>query len=640
MKKKILLILCCVFLVACKSRVLEDKQVPVESGVENENENADSGKEDENAQMEQAFIFVNKNDGILKWGIRTSTDEVLVSPIYSQITPFAQGKFWLASNDNSYDVFTRSGELVDSYNDYDALFSAEKELLASMDELYAFYDEETGSFGYKKGDRIVIEPKYAIADPFIDGRAVVTTGEYLQIFSVIDEKGRILFTLEDQPIVNLGRGFFGVVEDEYYYSAYFDKMKICDSKGDTVIGDAYYDIITLEDSGFFVSDADKGFFLTSNGQLDKTKPTFEGYEFYERDGLLIKGYAKTQQDARLVYFDQQGDILWHKDWQDDFVEIEAGLYVKNVIHAMNRFNKVAYPQILLEDDEATSEAVNRRLEASVGDISMFHQEERIVQEVGYRIEYRNRMITIVESYYMYPVGAAHGSYNEVLSHYDTRSGKWITFAELWSVPGAMEALEKLANLLIDPLYLYDDGVEVPIYADVNFMLTDKGIQVIYQEYEIGPYAVGMPVVELPYLLIRDYLSEDFPNRKTLDDTMVKSGEMNDQVVQKVNLLLSQIKSDFEAVNAGATEQDAYAREPFKSLYDWMDMAKSEGFEKLFVEKVEVEAIQSYVGGYGALVWVDAILVDSESTGYETGLRLYVEFGGATEGELSKVVLLD
>ena len=37
-------------------------------------------------------------------------------------------------------------------------------------------------------------------------------------------------------------------------------------------------------------------------------------------------------------------------------------------------------------------------------------------------------------------------------------------------------------------------------------LTKEGLQLVYQQYEIGPYAVGMPTVQIPFTKLKSLLN--------------------------------------------------------------------------------------------------------------------------------------
>ena len=54
------------------------------------------------------------------------------------------------------------------------------------------------------------------------------------------------------------------------------------------------------------------------------------------------------------------------------------------------------------------------------------------------------------------------------------------------------------------LFIGDDGL-IPLPVNEPYF-TSEGLRFIYQNYEIGPYAIGMPSFTVPYDKIKDFLS--------------------------------------------------------------------------------------------------------------------------------------
>lgn len=60
--------------------------------------------------------------------------------------------------------------------------------------------------------------------------------------------------------------------------------------------------------------------------------------------------------------------------------------------------------------------------------------------------------------------------------------------------------------LTDRLFLEEDGI-IPLPSYEPFP-TEDGLAFVYQQYEIAPYAIGMPAFTIPFDEVRPYLSED------------------------------------------------------------------------------------------------------------------------------------
>ncbi|MDN5891064.1 MAG: RsiV family protein [Psychrobacter sp.] len=100
-------------------------------------------------------------------------------------------------------------------------------------------------------------------------------------------------------------------------------------------------------------------------------------------------------------------------------------------------------------------------------------------------------------------GGAHGMpYSEYLV-FDQKSKKQIQLADMLQ-PGNKSKFKVLAyNAYKDWVKTVDEDVASyeknwPFTLSDNITVTDKGIDIRYQHYAIGPYAYGMPVLSIPY----------------------------------------------------------------------------------------------------------------------------------------------
>lgn len=63
--------------------------------------------------------------------------------------------------------------------------------------------------------------------------------------------------------------------------------------------------------------------------------------------------------------------------------------------------------------------------------------------------------------------------------------------------------------LKDYLLLEGDLKDLPLPAASTPSFTDKGVKFIYQQYEIAPYAAGMPEAIIPYDTIKAFVKDEF-----------------------------------------------------------------------------------------------------------------------------------
>ena len=113
------------------------------------------------------------------------------------------------------------------------------------------------------------------------------------------------------------------------------------------------------------------------------------------------------------------------------------------------------------------------------------------------------------SYYSFR-GGAHGI--QTLSHvvFDAQSGEQITEADLFA-PGYEAPVTKLLQEAVkasmeeeDPELLQLVNLE-EVVPNGNFGLFEKGVEWLYQPYEVGPYALGIVSATIPWEDLKPYL---------------------------------------------------------------------------------------------------------------------------------------
>lgn len=110
----------------------------------------------------------------------------------------------------------------------------------------------------------------------------------------------------------------------------------------------------------------------------------------------------------------------------------------------------------------------------------------------------------------YPWGAAHGYHSPRTFNYDLKRGRALSLADLFK-PNSGH-LKVIARLCADDLrrqkvqsLIMDDGVR-PLSKNFKaWVLTPKGIVLIFEEYQVAAYADGEPKVLIPYERLRDII---------------------------------------------------------------------------------------------------------------------------------------
>lgn len=130
----------------------------------------------------------------------------------------------------------------------------------------------------------------------------------------------------------------------------------------------------------------------------------------------------------------------------------------------------------------------------------------------------DKLLTYSFTEYSY-TGGAHGSTSFIQQTFDKADGKALTAGEIFEPSKITEVIQLVKQGLTEQ-YFSDELKNG--YTLANLLLIDPaslalptqspsfvkdGIDFVYQQYEIAPYAAGMPTCVIPYSVIKPYLTE-------------------------------------------------------------------------------------------------------------------------------------
>ncbi|MFZ2554049.1 MAG: RsiV family protein [Psychrobacter urativorans] len=111
-------------------------------------------------------------------------------------------------------------------------------------------------------------------------------------------------------------------------------------------------------------------------------------------------------------------------------------------------------------------------------------------------------------------GGAHGMPLSEYLIFDVNSKKQVTLADMLQ-PGKQSRFKALAyQAYKEWVKTVDEDVSNyeknwPFTLSDNVTLTDKGVNIRYQHYDIGPYAYGMPLLSIPYAKLSGIIKPSF-----------------------------------------------------------------------------------------------------------------------------------
>lgn len=136
---------------------------------------------------------------------------------------------------------------------------------------------------------------------------------------------------------------------------------------------------------------------------------------------------------------------------------------------------------------------------------------------------RKGLFTVSYGYYGY-LGGAHGMPGFWSDNYDLETKKELVLYDLINADDST-ALKELGekyfrkdntvktDKLEDAGYFWDN---TGFYFSETFTLTEDGLMFTYSPYEIGPYAIGMPSLTIPYTELQPYFTENSPLKRLME----------------------------------------------------------------------------------------------------------------------------
>lgn len=145
-------------------------------------------------------------------------------------------------------------------------------------------------------------------------------------------------------------------------------------------------------------------------------------------------------------------------------------------------------------------------------------EDYLTSDTAYAIRVASvgsrRISVMIDNYWM-GHGAAHGNYAVTYAHFLTGEGRMLEAGDLFAGAGWQEALGKLATEALEErlkdAFWEDSRADVPkIAADpARWNLTEDGLEITFQPYEVAPYAAGAPAVTIGWDELGDHLAPDY-----------------------------------------------------------------------------------------------------------------------------------
>lgn len=454
-----------------------------------------------NYQNGRALFAGTAEDGRYLYGFLNKQGKEVIPLKYESANDFKEGKAVVRVVDGKYELIDLNGKTLQSYS---------KAFVGALSEgLMAFQQEATGEFGFmnEKGD-IVIEPSFAGAQAYREGRAVVNTDDTFFKYGLIDQAGKFVIEPKYNDISLLGESRVAVgkaIDETIPFAG--SKFAIADLNGKILTEFKYVNVLDYKNGYASASDTKNTFFIDKNGQVAQNLPIAKGNGTLSMEGALIKGNI----DMRLRYYNQKGTLVWS---QNQIIPLNNRFRVIERKYNPNKDYLVYYPEIQGMRFVAMQKKVNQKL-ADISRVKEIDPNKQL--ESSYTGDYevfffKNRLVELEINGYDYPFGAAHGMPVKVFAQVDLESGVFYQLKDLFKANSSyVEVLSGIIGEQIknDPEYSYVfPDTYKGIAPDQPFYIDANNLYIYFAPYEIAPYVAGFPTFTIPFSEIDQIINKD------------------------------------------------------------------------------------------------------------------------------------
>lgn len=454
----------------------------------------------------RAVYSVQAHDGSLLYGYLDETGEPVIKPVYLSASDFEANRATVKLADGVYAMIDRTGKTIRALDFW--------YVTGLSDGKAAFMQYPEGRYGYiDSNGNVIIKPVFTAAENFIDGRAsaAVAGNNYSDIFGLINETGQFVITPQYKQIILLGeeRAALGIPRDSND-SFKGTKYALADYDGKLLTDFRFYDIGRFEKGFAYAVDSTSTYFIDKAGKRVESLPSSEGAGQLER----LNGLVSANIDQRMFYMNEQGRVVYKPVY---CIDTNAGVRVCEEKFKPNFDYIVYYPVLDNMADMKKELEVNAVLREIWKNASKSIKPDGILDfhyEGDFSVAYsKGNLLVIMETGYNYPFGAAHGMPVMNHVHIDTRTGEFYELEDLFLDGSDYTGIlsEIVRNQILDmssaetQMYWLDsyDGIS----SDQQFYITDKGLKLYFQPYEIAPYAAGFPTFMVTFDEISDIIDK-------------------------------------------------------------------------------------------------------------------------------------
>lgn len=455
-------------------------------------------------QDSRAVVANTMDDGRYLYGYLDENGEEVIPIQFEVAQDFHDGKAVVNMKEKENAIIDREGRILQKFPYYTvgALREGKMSFQKEMGELFGYINEQ---------GNIVIQPQFRSAEPFQEGRAIVSLErDFWNRYGLIDPNGNIVIPLEYDNAQLLGNKRIALGKAQNKDIPYFTSIfAIATTDGEILTDFQYYGILNFERGYASAYNNNNTFFLDLKGDVAKHLPIASGSGTLTFIGDLIKANV----DYRLSYYDHDGKLIWR---QNTSFPLSKQYRIYEEKFRPNKDYVVYVPQVLGMKNKRAEAKVNKQLEI----LSQVKEVPTDVQlDYSYTSDfsvqfYEKELLVLELEGYHYPFGAAHGMPYRNYPHINLVTGQFYTLADLFKkdsdyVKILSDIIQKQidsGNSIFAP-YIFPDAYK-GIREDQPFFVNEKELAIYFEPYEIAAYAAGFPTFYISYEEIIDIIDTE------------------------------------------------------------------------------------------------------------------------------------
>lgn len=447
----------------------------------------------------RAMFSNNDKHGKFRYGYLNKAGEEVIPLQYESASDFKGGIAVVKVKEEKFALIDRNGSEIVQLNYFfvgnygDGLLSFRR----GLNEKYGYLNTQ---------GNIIINPRFAAAGAFENGRAVVNVAdEFQNKYGLINKEGMNIIEAiyNDVTILSENRVAVGVAIDEE--QPFLGSKYALTNWDGQLLTEFVFNHVSQFDQGIAsVFDGRRAFFVDRSGNRARGLPVVEGADSVTLIGKLVRIFKGT----RIAYITRKGKLVWR---QNTIIPITNRYRVLEKMYQPNIDYLVFYPQVDGLKNEKVQVHVNEKLKSLSGLRYIDTNKQLDYSYSGdFNVTFFRKNLLVLELYAnQYFFGAAHGIPTKLYSKINMINGRFYELVDLFLEDSDYSAqLSAIIEDIIKTNPKYDyvfPGAFKRIAKDQPFYVKENDLFIYFSPYEIGPYVAGFPTFEIPFSQIIDMI---------------------------------------------------------------------------------------------------------------------------------------